>query len=270
MARPPTPLVRGRSACLSAVEAEAAGLELLAGLWWQGVRRVVCAPWPGAPAGAAPDGPDRALAAAVAGLNRLIVSRGLAAPMRLAWADRAEQAAWAAERRRETAENPRRRGLLRALAQPVAADDGAGDGAEAAPPLVRLQQLGAERRGALYVHVARIDPARCIGCDACVGVCPESALTLVKDSEGQLAYNHSPALCTGCRLCVEICDRHAIDLEEMQHLPSPVPLSTYTCRACKVDVHEPAGPAAPLAPGPGLCRICRQTDHRAKLHQVLT
>lgn len=47
----------------------------------------------------------------------------------------------------------------------------------------------------------------CIGCGACVGVCPADALSL--DDEGKAECN--PDLCLDCGACVSTCPTSAIE-----------------------------------------------------------
>ena len=56
--------------------------------------------------------------------------------------------------------------------------------------------------------VARIDPARCIGCALCLDACPVDAIA------GAAKYLHTiiPEHCTGCELCVPACPVDCIDM----------------------------------------------------------
>ncbi len=51
-------------------------------------------------------------------------------------------------------------------------------------------------------------PERCIGCSACVPVCPEKALTL--GSDGKAVLNRD--LCTVCSRCADHCDPKALEM----------------------------------------------------------
>jgi len=55
------------------------------------------------------------------------------------------------------------------------------------------------------------DPARCIGCGACLGVCPAKAITKAGDDSGGLSFNREA--CTACGACAEICYAGARTIE---------------------------------------------------------
>jgi Fe-S-cluster-containing hydrogenase component 2 len=50
-----------------------------------------------------------------------------------------------------------------------------------------------------------VDVARCVGCGACLEVCPAGAVALVNGR----AYVDEE-VCTGCRVCVDVCPEGAI------------------------------------------------------------
>ena len=50
------------------------------------------------------------------------------------------------------------------------------------------------------------DPKACDGCEECVGVCPESAITML---EGKPVINE--IMCSGCGACIPACPRNALD-----------------------------------------------------------
>ena len=53
--------------------------------------------------------------------------------------------------------------------------------------------------------------AKCIGCDACLGVCPAKAITKAGDDSGGLLFNRSA--CTACGACAEVCYAGARTME---------------------------------------------------------
>ena len=55
---------------------------------------------------------------------------------------------------------------------------------------------------------------RCIGCGKCVGVCPKTALSLVKK---KAVIDRS--LCIGCFECMTVCPEHAIDIDWVTEIP---------------------------------------------------
>ena len=54
-------------------------------------------------------------------------------------------------------------------------------------------------------HLVWIDDERCIGCGACLEVCPTAAIALVGDKA-----RVNEELCTGCQACVDVCPQGAI------------------------------------------------------------
>lgn len=242
-------LLCGEAGCVGALT-----LADLARLYVRGALRLVS---PGCTCGARPG----ALEATLAGLDRLLRSRGLPALVQ----DHPGPKALARLRRAaEDRPDPARRSFFRRLAAPV---DAALEAPEVAA-LARLQAIGADRPGALFAHVPVIDPGRCTGCDVCITACPEGALTRVKNADENLCYRARPDSCTGCGLCSDLCDQAAIEIATVAARPADLPLTGYRCRGCGVEVHVPT--AAAPAPKDPLCRICRVTDHRRKLFQVLT
>jgi electron transfer flavoprotein alpha subunit len=62
----------------------------------------------------------------------------------------------------------------------------------------------------------QIDRAECIGCGACVDVCPFGALSL--DAEDKAVVNE---LCTACRACLDVCPVDALSLLEVERAHRP-------------------------------------------------
>lgn len=56
--------------------------------------------------------------------------------------------------------------------------------------------------------VAVVNKDQCVGCGACVGVCPNEAITL-----GETA-DVDPEKCIGCGTCASTCPTESITIEE--------------------------------------------------------
>lgn len=222
------------------------GLQDLARWALSGVARLACATGDCA---TCPDRPAPAMTTLAARFAPVFAAHGAPMPVPTRASD-AEIALW--QRRVEDGPAPAKRALLRALARPLAA---ATDGEGHAPPLARLQAQG----GAVMAFVPAIDPARCTGCDACLRLCPEDALTL---QDG--AYRLNAARCTGCLLCEDVCADSAIEVDSVTSPAPDIPLTTARCRACGVTGHWPAA-----ASQGELCPICARTGHHQRLFQVL-
>ncbi len=79
--------------------------------------------------------------------------------------------------------------------------------------------------GALVANPFRADydPVLCIGCGACVDICPMSALTM--DDDGEVHFTQ--ARCIGCGLCVGVCPSEALQLVLKPELDHPrIPKNT--------------------------------------------
>ena len=87
-------------------------------------------------------------------------------------------------------------------------------GPDTAAALRQLLGRGEERDALAKpaAAVARIDPARCIGCALCLDACPVDAIA------GAARYLHAiiPEHCTGCELCVPACPVDCIDMTHVQ------------------------------------------------------
>ena len=109
----------------------------------------------------------------------------------------------------------------------------------------------------------RIDLARCVGCDACVRMCPHGVITV---TESPPAYVFDVDACSGCGLCVDVCGYDAIELAECGLITQwAVQMDSGRCRACGTHYHRPAVQREPT----GLCHVCSRVDHRRQLFQVL-
>lgn len=227
------------------------GLRALAGLWLSGLRQMVTLT---ADCTTCADGVGLKFAGHLADLNALLSDRRLAA-----LAVNPAQSL------------PRHVPLIGPQAGPDAARRGLlGLGANASGtatnPLFRLQARSADSSPRMAFS-PQIDAALCTGCDACVRLCPEDALSLIKDESGELLYRASSFSCSGCQVCVEVCSADAMRVEPLAPTAPDLDLQAFRCRGCGVDVHVPA--AGPWAKG-GLCPICSKTGHHTRLHQVLT
>lgn len=161
-----------------------------------------------------------------------------------------------------------RRGFFRSLAT---ADEGADSKIS---ELLGRQHTGFKPVGellpdqspsALWPSVPSIYGTVCTGCDACVKLCPHSAILLSK-SEDQICYRIEPEHCTGCGICTDVCEHDAILLESwaMQQQPA-IPLMELTCIVCGVLFKLPEARADSLK---NRCPVCSKKN-RQKLFQVI-
>ncbi|MDP1651324.1 MAG: 4Fe-4S dicluster domain-containing protein [Rhodocyclaceae bacterium] len=236
------------SPCLHAI-----GVEELLRAWLAGARelRVARGQCAECPLGAR-DLFDQALS----GVNALLASRALPG-LALAELDaRAWRLALAAARRNQEVD-PARRRFLKRIAKPEAAPVAA----EALPATAALP----DGDMALFVFVPEIDESACVACDACVRICPTTALALLDDSATP-AYTVSPSRCTGCAMCRDICEPKAIRVESWRAAPRrQVALATRYCPVCRASYHVLAAEGVSE-----LCRVCRKTQRHRLLHQVVT
>jgi len=97
---------------------------------------------------------------------------------------------------------------------------GASQGPKTLAESVASSMAAASKSGALLMKgyidleplIAKIDPERCVWCDACTEVCPYGAIEKVS-IKGKEAANVIPALCKGGGACVPVCPENAIDIE---------------------------------------------------------
>ena len=48
-------------------------------------------------------------------------------------------------------------------------------------------------------------PEECVGCNACMQICPKQCITMTEDHEGFLYPNIDLNSCTDCHLCEKVC-----------------------------------------------------------------
>ena len=56
---------------------------------------------------------------------------------------------------------------------------------------------------------SKIDQNKCLGCGACVGVCPQGAITTNANGKSVVDTNK----CIGCGACAGVCPAQAIKVE---------------------------------------------------------
>lgn len=122
---------------------------------------------------------------------------------------------------------------------------------------------------ALFRFVPNIDPQACMGCDACSRVCPHGAIQFISNAS-ETCYAFDPEDCTGCRLCVDVCGVSAVDVRALAPLSVPkIALSVDRCSKCGVPFHMPQNVSdKPAGDTPGVCQICRRSNHARQLFQV--
>lgn len=229
---------------------QALGLRALAALWLAGTRRIVGLT---ADCATCPEGAGLDFEGRLGLLNQLLTDRDL--PVMVWQKADAVPHGLPLIGAKDAVVNPLRRALLGGLVPAPARDK----------PLARLQSLVA-RAPPRLAFVPQIDPARCTGCDACIRLCPEAALSLIKDESGGMVYQAISLHCSGCGLCADVCHGEALTVRQCHSEAPDVALTSLNCRGCGVDVHVPtAGPWATS----GLCPICALTGHHKRLHQVV-
>lgn len=70
------------------------------------------------------------------------------------------------------------------------------------------------------LEAAVIDAERCVGCGACVAVCPSNSIAVSDNGRPVLAK-----MCTGCSLCWDFCPRGGLRYEALWPDPSPAATS---------------------------------------------
>lgn len=63
-------------------------------------------------------------------------------------------------------------------------------------------------------HFTRImvDEVKCIGCGACIKVCPVTALSFIDTPQGRKASS-DPNICIGCGECITVCPKSALEMD---------------------------------------------------------
>ncbi len=255
---PPKPLPKAQDQAVFIPCSDALGLTELAQLWLDGVRRILVATHHCESCKATSLAPVETV---VADFNRLIQSRALP-EIELAIATPQDLQDWQQARMQGEAPDPSRRAFLRRFVAPSPEETGADD-----DPLLSFLAQGktGDPTQTLYPFSPQISSEKCVGCDACIRICPHDALTLIKAENGKSLYHCVPEHCTGCRLCSDVCDVEAIKVNEMDLRGADILLTRFQCRACGVETH--VTDAQP--PDDGLCRVCHQTNHRKNLFVVL-
>ncbi len=67
--------------------------------------------------------------------------------------------------------------------------------------------------GGWRTYIPETDYKTCIGCGTCARVCPEDAIKMVKQKDGQMKPVTDFDYCKGCGLCAEECPVKAIKME---------------------------------------------------------
>lgn len=57
--------------------------------------------------------------------------------------------------------------------------------------------------------MVKVNPEECLGCEACLSACPNSAITMV-DEKAVIDQN----LCDACLTCIDACPAEAIKKED--------------------------------------------------------
>ncbi len=81
---------------------------------------------------------------------------------------------------------------------------------QAPAPIKRLANM-------LLVSRPIFHAEKCIGCSACVNICPAKALALGKDSQGRHKVRIDDSVCITCYCCHEVCPASAISIGRVLH-----------------------------------------------------
>ncbi len=85
--------------------------------------------------------------------------------------------------------------------------------------------------------VARVDFAKCTGCNDCLGECEYKGALETFEENGRPLVRVNPALCSGCGACVAVCEPLKFASLSTGTKP-PTPLFTYHCQVTSVPSAE--------------------------------
>lgn len=68
--------------------------------------------------------------------------------------------------------------------------------------------------GGWRTFIPKTDLEKCIGCGICVKTCPENAIKMVKQKNGQMKPATDYDFCKGCGLCAKHCPVKAIEMKK--------------------------------------------------------
>jgi ferredoxin len=121
---------------------------------------------------------------------------------------------------------------------------------------------------ALMPWVVQLEATRCVGCHACVRVCPEGVIRFVEtfSRDDVPAFHLHPRACTGCGLCLDVCAHQAVRLQPWaEPTQTTLPLIEQRCRRCGVDFYLPVD----VFDGVRECWICGGAKHSNRMYQVM-
>ena len=89
-----------------------------------------------------------------------------------------------------------------------------------------MKACGSEKKSSGSSKVLKIEKGRditsvvkddlCMGCGSCASMCPEGAISLVKDEAyGSFIAQIYSSRCIGCGICFAVCPGHAIDVDKL-------------------------------------------------------
>lgn len=199
------------------------------------------------------------------GINGSLKSRGLASIRCACVSDDEWNILHSHSGLRDTRQTMRRRAFLNLLVKrhdvPASHTVEGAEDASVAPG----ELLGESQGSAIWPFVPVIDPDLCEGCDACLRICPKSAITLSQSGD-EVSYLLSPMPCTGCRLCVDICHSRAVSVNPWaRQAQRELALRQRSCPTCGVRHHMPAKQHQ----SEHRCAICRRKSPHSALYQVL-